>query len=470
MSLPRTYQLMILCGTLLVVYYSTLFVPICRVDDAKLIFSDVADTKLSQILPLLFSNSGYYRPLLGATFILDNYFWMLEESFLHLDNVLLHLGNTVLLYAVTERLAKRVGIQPIAGIPFIVALLFALHPLATESVNWISGRTDPLACLFLLLSFKILLDWIEAPTTGRIIRMQLCFFLACLAKETAVFYIAPALLLLSFFLVKSAVLNDDKPSFPSVRSLLAKIRTNVLINASFVITTTAYFLLRFYSASLTQGGDRGMTKLVKYVSKEKAESLWFDKLMEVFRSIGFYSKKMFAPWPLNFNLVQVSDWYVLLGLVVVVLLTRFCWKRRDLVAVLLLSSFLVGSSALLVSVGHLAWTTYAERYLYIPLIFFIPATVLWLHEKLGDVRDGQLFRVIILILCGASLITTVQRNLVWMDSPTFYACNFRQAPDLPITIRNYAASLQIEGRREEAKSIYMLLPRKKKALQGTSLR
>ena len=36
--------------------------------------------------------------------------------------------------------------------PLFAALLFAVHPVHTESVSWISGRTDVLAALFFLLA------------------------------------------------------------------------------------------------------------------------------------------------------------------------------------------------------------------------------------------------------------------------------------------------------------------------------
>jgi len=461
MSLSRKFQIIFLCFIALAVYYSALFAPLCFVDDTKLVLLDITGIKLSQLLSMVLSNGGYYRPLLLLTFVADNYLWLLDESFLHLENILLHGANALLLYAVTERFAKRAGIPATKGIPFVVALLFVLHPLATESVNWISGRTDPLACLFLLLSLKILLNWFDTPSVGRMIRVQLFFFLACLAKETAVFFVGPALLLVLVIRAGIFTSAETKPSLPSWQALLSVIRSDWMINASFVVTTIVYFVLRCFSAMSTKVFDRGLSKVAANVSRQTQESLWFDKLMEVFKTIGFYAKKIVAPWPLNFNIVHVSDWYALLGLVIIIALAGFCWRRRDLVATLVLSVFLVGSSALLVSVGKLAWTPYAERYLYIPLIFFIPGSILWLYEKIGSVRDGRLFRIVVILLCGVSLITTVQRNLVWMDSAAFYELNYRQAPDLRISIKNYAVSLRQEGRVDEFKGIMKLLPPKK---------
>ena len=458
MAVSSAYQRSILFFGVVLVYYSALFTPLCLLDDSRLIFFDVADAKPGQILALLFSGGGYYRPLIGITFVLDNYFWLLQESFLHLENVLLHGSNTLLLFAVTERLVKRSAVPDSTGIPFVVALLFALHPLATESVNWISGRTDPLASLFLLLSLKILLDWLESPTRLRLFLMQWWYFLACLSKETAVFYIGPALVMLTVLRIKQLQAVDGVTVVPFLSRCWVAVRRDWQVTACFFLTTAGYFTLRRYAAMTSEGRDRGLSKLALNTTQQSLDSLWFDKLMEVFRTIGFYTKKLFVPWPLNFNIVQVSDWYVLLGLMVVVLLGLWGWQRRDLVVALVLSAFLLASSALLVSVGKLAWTPYAERYLYIPLIFFLPASILWLYEKTAAIREGQLFRIIVLALCSLSLITTVQRNLLWLDSAAFYERNYLQAPNLRVSIKNYGIVLHQQGRTEDAKRIFSRLP------------
>jgi Tfp pilus assembly protein PilF len=70
-------------------------------------------------------------------------------------NVLLHAGVSVLVLALGRSL-----IGPHAGL--LGALLFAVHPLHTESVAWIGGRADLLASLFALVS---VLSFLRA--TGR---------------------------------------------------------------------------------------------------------------------------------------------------------------------------------------------------------------------------------------------------------------------------------------------------------------
>lgn len=62
----------------------------------------------------------------------------------HLTNVLLHAGCAVLVFALVRRLARDEVIACVA------AVLFAIHPLATETVAWVSGRMMLLSTLFAL--------------------------------------------------------------------------------------------------------------------------------------------------------------------------------------------------------------------------------------------------------------------------------------------------------------------------------
>jgi hypothetical protein len=91
----------------------------------------------------------YYRPLVSVSYIVN---WVLGGgtawSF-HLVNVALHAGATLL--------ATRAAIRWLgsARLGVLVGLVFALHPSRTESVIWISGRTDLFMALFALLAVEL---------------------------------------------------------------------------------------------------------------------------------------------------------------------------------------------------------------------------------------------------------------------------------------------------------------------------
>ena len=81
---------------------------------------------------------GGVRPLLKASYTLN---WTLGFGF-SLFNILVHALNATLLFLVGDRLFRD------RRAALIAALLFALHPAATEAVTYISGRSSSLMAAF----------------------------------------------------------------------------------------------------------------------------------------------------------------------------------------------------------------------------------------------------------------------------------------------------------------------------------
>lgn len=127
---------------------------------------------------------GYYRPLSSLSFVADAAIWGLEPRGFHLTNLLLH----ALASLSVALLAVRLGLG--RGAAFACGLLFAVHPIHTESVAWISGRTDLLAFVLAAASFHAHLAAGDLARGGRRARWLraasvLLFALALLAKEMA---------------------------------------------------------------------------------------------------------------------------------------------------------------------------------------------------------------------------------------------------------------------------------------------
>ncbi len=84
--------------------------------------------------------------------------------------------NAVLLYWV---LLRATGF---AGRSFMVAALFALHPLNVESVAWVSERKNLLSMLFFLLALAAYRWYAQEPRVGRYLTVALLFALGLMAK------------------------------------------------------------------------------------------------------------------------------------------------------------------------------------------------------------------------------------------------------------------------------------------------
>jgi hypothetical protein len=102
------------------------------------------------------SFSGHYRPLQNLSFMADYFFWNNNTFGFHLTNLLLHAGSAVMLYFLVKRLLRvaretewlRSKSNFISDLAFFIALIWAVHPVHSAAVDYISGRADSLAFLF----------------------------------------------------------------------------------------------------------------------------------------------------------------------------------------------------------------------------------------------------------------------------------------------------------------------------------
>lgn len=95
----------------------------------------------------------FYRPISIFSYAVDYLIWGANPIGWHLTNLFLHIANAALLWSVVEHIAGRGGNRHSTVAGGIVAILFAIRPSFPETVAWISGRTDELALLGLLISF-----------------------------------------------------------------------------------------------------------------------------------------------------------------------------------------------------------------------------------------------------------------------------------------------------------------------------
>ncbi|MDM7923344.1 MAG: tetratricopeptide repeat protein [Pyrinomonadaceae bacterium] len=141
----------------------------------RAITSDVWAFKGSETI----AGSNYWRPTFTAWSIVNFRLFGLSPFGWHLTNVLLHAFDSVL--AVLFML--RLGVPRLPA--FFIGLIFAVHPVHTESVAWISGSPDLLMAAALLGSFLVFLSGDGRSHLRRVVSAGL-FLLALGAKETAV--------------------------------------------------------------------------------------------------------------------------------------------------------------------------------------------------------------------------------------------------------------------------------------------
>jgi len=140
------------------------------------------------------------RPLLSLSFALNHALSGLEPWSYHLANALIHAANAMLAASLFLWLAARGGRRDARGGAIFAACLFAVTPMAVETVAYVSSRSTGLCALFMLASLRLAVDGLERPRPPRVAAALGLFVLALLTKEEAASL--PLLLLLvdAFFL------------------------------------------------------------------------------------------------------------------------------------------------------------------------------------------------------------------------------------------------------------------------------
>lgn len=145
--------------------------------DPVAFFSEASTTSASEGV-----THDIYRPLRTLLFSIEYTVFGLSPGGWHLISVLLHVLNAVLVFFLIMRLLPGRAIA--AGIG---AGLFAVHPMTSESVAWVSSQGDLLALALMLLALRSF----ARTGTRATISGSVLFIAACFAKESAL--VLPAL-------------------------------------------------------------------------------------------------------------------------------------------------------------------------------------------------------------------------------------------------------------------------------------
>ncbi|MHB1311032.1 MAG: tetratricopeptide repeat protein [Gemmatimonadaceae bacterium] len=128
-----------------------------------------------------------YYPVLHSAFWLEHRLWADSPLGYHLLNVGLHGIAAVLVVVLCQRLAIRGA--------WLAGFLFALHPVAVESVAWISEQKNTLSLVFYLLATLGWLHW-DQRRRARDYLAASAFFALALATKTVTATLPGALLVI----------------------------------------------------------------------------------------------------------------------------------------------------------------------------------------------------------------------------------------------------------------------------------
>ena len=138
--------------------------------------------------------SDFYRPIQRLTYTLDYAAFTFGPAGYHLSTILCHIAAALALLLMSEELLRLFGVEERRRrrIAFLATLLWAIHPVHTAAVVYISGRADPLAAAFGFLGLYCAIRALRMNGSGRVLLLLgagTLFLLAALSKETGLIFL-----------------------------------------------------------------------------------------------------------------------------------------------------------------------------------------------------------------------------------------------------------------------------------------
>lgn len=281
-----------------------------------------------------------WRPLTGLTMmLLDVRLFHARPLLSHGFTLLWHALNASLLFGLIRRLTPE---RPVNA--WIGALLFLLHPLATEAVLCMGFRADVMAATAILGSAWLALNWQEQGGMLRLIGMAAVFLLGLLTKEiTAVALVMIPLLLL---------LREPPQAGRWGQSILAG--SVLCIPMALFGWLWLCFRWHDYPAHFLGGAGRGL-------GMANAVVVWREE----------YFARLLWPWPLRNNIPfdAITHWMdprLLAAAATLALLALVVWMTRRRLA--LLGGLWYCTAFLPVAQLTPVPDPVAERFCYVPML------------------------------------------------------------------------------------------------------
>jgi Flp pilus assembly protein TadD len=363
--------------------------------------------------PAMFSRnpgSAMYRPVLLVTYALNYRFGGYDRIGFHLVNLAVHAGASLLVRAVL----LRVGASPAGAL--VSALVFGLHPLVLEPVNYVSSRSESLAALLLLASLLLYLrsGWVSLAGS------LLAFSAGLLTKSTVA--VLPAVLLLW-----EGTVGERRPV-----TAVRRQGPYWLVLAVYLVATGT---------------------LLREALVEAPVRAWTAQLCTQAKALVYYAKLLCLPWPLTVEhqfFVSSSSrepvvWLAvaLLGSLLVVLATRShpwrgpFWFWLGWIGLCLLPTLVVPLNVLV-----------AERRLYLPLVGVVGLLAVVLGQGPLPRRRWVLAGTAVLLLAGR----TAQGSQAWESEERLWREAAKQAPLMTRPHLRLGILYRQQGRLDQAEA------------------
>ena len=383
----------------------------------KFVSDDIAgilnNENLNNIVNIFSSPLQALRSFPSCLHFIINLFFGKSPAAFRFSNILFHLATTITTYLVLFLLYNQT-------LAVFSASIMAVHPIATESVTWISGGGHVMYSFFIMLS---LLFYILTTKKKQYLYLSLiAFLLALTISEKAVIF--PLILLVLAESHKIKLKNWKKIAILAIPALIIGL------------------------ISLSQ-----LSKRLEWLqTSHYQEARFTNPIVQIPIAITSYLELIF--WPKNLTLYHSEmslgqgEYFLRLGIFILFLISIIYFFKKDRRIFFWLSFFIISLLPTLTPFG-ISWIV-AERYVYLGSIgiFVVIALII---QKIGQVfKNQKVSYALLAIIITALSIRTIIRNTDWKNQDTLWLASAKTSPSSSQNHNNLGDLYGRQGNLEKA--------------------
>jgi protein O-mannosyl-transferase len=389
---------------------------------------------------------SHWIPITWATLGFDYLMWGMWPTGYHLTNLVFHSANACIFYVIAGHILRTAvpGLQAIAwrAGALAAALFFAVHPLRTESVVWITERRDLVSGLFFLLAVLAYLRAREPdPASRRWFALSVIFFQLGVMSKSIVVTLPVVLLALDVYPLRRLRLSGSLSS-----------------QAKVILEKLPYLpmaLLGSFVAIIIVGRDGGL------LSFERLSLL--DRIVLIFHSAWFYLWKTAFPFALSplYELPQTVSAMAprfLVAIVATVAITCFVVAARRRWPAVTAAWFSYLCILAPVSGGmHNGVQIAADRYTYLACLpwalLFGGGVMIVVRSGLGAALSPLAYKASLVGIGGwiaALALLASMQTAIWRDDESLWRHALASDPQCFVCHHNLGAVFARSGRAGEA--------------------
>jgi hypothetical protein len=297
------------------------------------------------------NETGIWLPVTWYSLMLDYQLFQDNAGLHHDANLLLHVVNVALLFWVLMRATGR------AGPSLMVAALFALHPINTETVAWISERKNLLSMMFFLLTLGAWGWYAHKPRWYRYLAVAVLFALGLMSKPQVV--TLPFVLLLWDYWPLERMFASELPSSGNADRAPARRLPWLLLEKIPLLALSAGCAVLTMWAQRTGGG----------YNPEPTLSLRLENaVVSYVRHIGraFWPSHLALLYP--FPRTSFPAWQTSLALLLLIVISAWAVWARQRRYLLVGWLWFLGTLVPMIGLVAVAWQAMADRFAYLPFV------------------------------------------------------------------------------------------------------